>query len=308
MYDKNQKILTNDYISKTKIPDSGYVINPYVGCPHKCMYCYAEFMRRLTNHNEPWGDFLDVKINPKPLNVNRLIGKCVSIGTVTDAYNKYEAKYNITKKILESLVNVDTEISILTKSNLVIRDIDLFKKMKNTEITFSLNTLDDMFRKDMEPFASSVSERIETLKLLSKNGIKTSVFLSPMFPGITDFKPIIKTLKNYSKSFWFKNLDLYPHCVNKILKYIDIKYPKLKNLYYEIYKVKNMTYWENMEKEIVKFCKENKIEYTIYFYHNKIKKKNLPKKVLKTQSDLDYIRKLLTSYPHTVFIYNAYLT
>jgi hypothetical protein len=95
--------------------------------------------------------------------------------------------------------------------------------MKNIEITFPLNTLDDMFRKDMEPFASSVSERIEALKLLSKNGIKTSVFLSPIFPEITDFKTIIKTLKNYSKSFWFENLNLYPYCVNKILKYIDIQ-------------------------------------------------------------------------------------
>ncbi|WP_373470419.1 hypothetical protein [Candidatus Endomicrobiellum cubanum] len=64
---KIKKVLTTNYITNTKIPDSDYVINPYVGCPHKCLYCYAEFMKKFTNHNEPWGDFLDVKISSKPL-------------------------------------------------------------------------------------------------------------------------------------------------------------------------------------------------------------------------------------------------
>lgn len=180
---KIKKVLTNNYISKTKIPDADYVINPYIGCPHKCIYCYAEFMKKFTNHTETWGggDFLDVKICPQLLNVKKLIGKRVVIGTVTDAYNKYEEKYRITRKILESLLYVNSEISILTKSNLVTRDVDLFKKMTKVEITFSMNTLDDNFRKDTEPFASSISERIEALKILVKNGIKTSIFLSPMF-------------------------------------------------------------------------------------------------------------------------------
>jgi DNA repair photolyase len=275
---KIKKVLTNNYISKTKIPDADYVINPYIGCPHKCIYCYAEFMKTFTNHTEPWGDFLDVKICSQPLNVKKLIGKRVVIGTVTDAYNKYEEKYHITRKILDSLLYVNSEISILTKSNLVTRDIDLFKKMTNVEITFSMNTLDDNFRKDMEPFAASINERIEALKILIKNGIKTSIFLSPMFPGITDFKAIIRTLKKYSQSFWFENLNLYPPCKNKILKYVDIKYPQLKDLYYDIYIAKNMSYWEWLEREIVRYCQEHAIKHSIFFYHSKIKKKSISKK------------------------------
>ncbi|MDR2396113.1 MAG: radical SAM protein [Endomicrobium sp.] len=164
---------------------------------------------------------------------------------MTDAYNNL-----VTRKILESLVGIDTEIFILTKSNPVIRDIDLFKKMNNITITFSINTLDDTFRKHMEPFASSIDDRIKALKILNKNRIRTSVFLSPMFPEITNFKTIIKSLKNYSHEFWFENLNLYPYRITRILKYIDYKYSYLRDLYYEIYIAKDTSYWEQLEKEI----------------------------------------------------------
>jgi DNA repair photolyase len=179
------------------------------------------------------------------------------------------------------LTGVNTEISILTKSDLVIRDIDLFKKMVNIEIAFSINTLNDIFRKDTEPFVSKVAERIEALKILNKNGIKTHVFLSPMFPGITDFKLILNSLKDYCQSFWFENLKLYPHCTSRILKYIDVKFPYLKNLYYDIYIAKNADYWNYKKKEIVSFCQENKIEYMIYFYLYKTKENALTKNTQK---------------------------
>ncbi|MDR1474759.1 MAG: radical SAM protein [Endomicrobium sp.] len=274
---KIKKVLVTDYISRTKIPCCDYAINPYIGCPHKCMYCYAEFMKQFTNHNEHWGDFLDVKVCQNPFNIKKLIGKSVIIGTVTDAYNRYEEEYQITRKLLESLIGVNTEISILTKSELVIRDIDLFKNMINIEITFSMNTLDDIFRKDTEPCTSKIIERIEALKILNKNGIKTSVFLSPMFPGITDFKLILKSLKDYCQSFWFENLKLYPHCASRILKYIHLKFPHLKNLYYDIYIAKNTDYWDYKQKEIVSFCQENSIDHMIYFYLYKTKKNTLTK-------------------------------
>ncbi|MDR1418730.1 MAG: radical SAM protein [Endomicrobium sp.] len=108
-------------------------------------------------------------------------------------------KYLITRKILESLVGIDTEITILTKSDLVIRDIDLFKKMKNITIAFSINTIDDTFRKHMEPFTSSIDKRIQALRILSKNKINTSVFYHHYFLEITDFKAIINSLKDYSQ-------------------------------------------------------------------------------------------------------------
>ena len=99
------------------------------------------------------------------------------IGTVTDPYNKYEETYKITRKIMEQLVCAETHISVVTKSKLVLRDIDLFKKMKDVEIVISLSILDESIRKNLELKSSTVAERLETLKILRENGIRTVVLL-----------------------------------------------------------------------------------------------------------------------------------
>ena len=110
-----REIEVADYVSPSKLSD--YVINPYVGCPHACRYYYASFMCRLTNHNELWGDFLDVKRCSKPLGKKRLTGKSVFMSSVTDCYNPLEAKYKVTRRILEELAPIECELSITTKSN-----------------------------------------------------------------------------------------------------------------------------------------------------------------------------------------------
>lgn len=91
--DKGKKISTKDYLTKSNLPASDYVINPYVGCPHACKYCYASFMKRFIGHNEKWGDFIDIKECDKPINIKKLSGKSVFISSVTDCYNQFEEKY-----------------------------------------------------------------------------------------------------------------------------------------------------------------------------------------------------------------------
>lgn len=121
---KEQVIGVKDYLTKSNLPASDYVINPYVGCFHGCKYCYACFMKHFSKHDEPWGSFIDIKYCTKPINKNRLKGKTVFLSSVTDCYNKYEEKYRITRKILEQLVDVDCFVNISTKSDLILRDID----------------------------------------------------------------------------------------------------------------------------------------------------------------------------------------
>ena len=96
---KVKEIRAESYISKSKLPDADYVINPYTGCPHKCIYCYAEFMKRFSGHGgDEWGDFLDVKKCNKPLNITNIPeSSTILVGSVTDAYNPLEKKYRITK-------------------------------------------------------------------------------------------------------------------------------------------------------------------------------------------------------------------
>ncbi|MDR0554057.1 MAG: radical SAM protein [Treponema sp.] len=259
-------------LTKTRVPAGDYVINPYAGCPHKCLYCYAEFMKRFTNHAEKWGDFLDVKRCAKKINTTRLAGKRIVISSVTDAYNPYEKKYRVTRELLRQFVNTQAHISILTKSDLVLRDIDLFKQIQNIQVGVSLNTLDDSIREKLEPFASSVAKRIGAVQKLRDAGIHTYVFLSPMFPGITDFKAIIAECKSFAGEFWFENLNLRGSFRHAVMRYISEYHPGLSSLYNEIYRLKDSDYWAVMEKEIAVFCRKNNIAFTSYFYHEKIKK------------------------------------
>ncbi|MDR2808800.1 MAG: radical SAM protein [Spirochaetaceae bacterium] len=269
------EIEVKNILTKTGVPAGDYVINPYIGCPHKCMYCYADFMKRFTTHKEKWGDFLDVKIYNKKMKLDTLNGRKVLFSTVTDAYNNYEQKYQVTRKLLEQFINTNIKISILTKSDLVLRDIDIFKQIPGITVGISLNTLDDTIRKKLEPRASSIEKRLNAIKTLYTEGIYTYIFLSPMFPGITDFKEIINRSRSYTNEFWFENLNLRGAFRFAVLEYIGKNHQELMPLYDEIYKWKNNEYWWILEKEIETFGIENKIKCVSYFYHEKIRKNNI---------------------------------
>ncbi len=266
-----KEIKTNDYLTKSNLPNSDYVINPYIGCSHGCQYCYASFMKRFTNHKEPWGSFIDIKRCDKAINLNKVKNKKVFLSSVTDCYNSFEAEYKITRSILKQLVNVDCELSISTKSKLILRDLDLLKQMKNLTIAMSINTLDENLRKDMDQ-ASSIKERLATLKTLHDNGIYTVLFMSPIFPYLTDWQEIINQTKEYIKEYWFENLNLRGSYKATILNYIKEHYPDIYPNFYQIYNQKDNPYWQNLAQEINTYCAKNKIKYVNYFYHDQIRK------------------------------------
>ena len=264
---------TASYITKSNLPDADFVINPYTGCPHKCIYCYAEFMKRFTGHTEDWGEFIDIKNATQPINLKNISNtNCILFGSVTDAYNPFERKYKLTRKILENLIGCDGRIEILTKSDLVIRDIDVFKKFSNLKIGISMNSLDDSFRKETEPRASSVEQRINALKTLKDNGISTYLFLSPLFPEISDFRAILERTEGLFEYVCFENLNLRGGYLPRVLAFIHEKYPFLDELYDSIYKKKCNDYWEKLKQEIIAYCETQGLSYRIYFYHDQIKK------------------------------------
>lgn len=266
-----KEIQVNDYLTKSNLPASDYVINPYVGCPHGCKYCYASFMKRFTGHKEDWGTFIDIKKCDKEINIKKLENKTVFLSSVTDCYNKFEEKYELTRKILKQLINANCYLNISTKSKLILRDLDLLKQMKNLTVSMSINTLDEEFRNDMDN-ASSIKERLDTLRELHNNGIHTVLFMSPIFPYITNFKEIIEVSKEYIDEYWFENLNLRGEYKTKILFYIQEKYPKLINEYNDIYIKGNKQYWKDLSKEIKEYCESNKVKYINYFYHQELVK------------------------------------
>lgn len=262
--------------TKTIIVKSGlnvdYVINPYIGCLHGCIYCYARFMKRFTNHVEPWGKFIDIKINGPDLILEKATkkyrNKSILISSVTDAYNPIEAKYKLTRKILEKLVYIQPKLEILTKSDLVLRDVDLLKKFKNCFVVISFSSCQDDFRKQLEPLAVSINRRVAVLKKLKEEGIKTMVFISPIFPKITDWQEIIRRTRDFVDEYWFENLNPYFAVRNNIIDFLRKNKPELINEYEEIW-FKNNDYWDKEERAIKDFCRKNKLIFKIYFHHGK---------------------------------------
>ena len=180
-----KKIKVKSVLTRSGIPGVDYCINPYVGCFHGCKYCYATFMKRFTGHTEAWGSFVDVKVNSPEVLQKQLQRKArgrVMISSVTDAYQPIEAKYKLTRKCLEVLLQYQFPVDILTKSPLVLRDLDLIKEFKDIEVGVTVTTNDEKIRKVFEPKAPSITARINTLKKLHNNGINTYAFIGPVLP------------------------------------------------------------------------------------------------------------------------------
>ena len=180
-----REIFSKTILTKTGIPSYDYCINPYVGCGHGCRYCYASFMKRFTGHREPWGDFVDVKINaPQVLKkqLRRAKRGSVLVGSVTDPYQPVEKKYGLTRGCLEALLEHQLAVNLLTRSPLCLRDLDLFKKFEEIEIGFSIGTDAEETKKLFEPHSPSILSRIEALGTLRANKIATYAFIGPMLP------------------------------------------------------------------------------------------------------------------------------
>ena len=247
-------------ITKTDIPVCDYAVNPYVGCKHACKYCYASFMKRFTGHTEPWGEFLDVKYWAQIKNSQKYAGKELFFGTVTDPYNPQEAQYCRTRALLQELHGSGIKLSIQTKSDLVLRDIDLIKTFPDARVGFSINTLDEDFRADMDN-AVSIERRLTAMKKLHDEGIRTTCFISPIFPGITDVKAIIERVKAQCNLIWLENLNLRVNYKSVVFEYIHTKYPHLVTLYDEIYSHGNRLYWEELDKELSIYVKNSGLKY-----------------------------------------------
>ena len=285
-----KEIKVKNVITKSNLPVCEYSINPYVGCTHSCKYCYASFMKRFTNHSEPWGEFIDVKIWDKVKNSEKYAGKELFIGSVTDPYQPIEEKYGRTRALLEQLQGSGAKLSIATKSDLILRDLDLIKTFPDARVSWSVNALDEAFKDDMDK-AVSIERRLEAMKEFHNAGIRTTCFISPIFPGITDVRTIIERVKNQCNLIWLENLNLRGNCKAVIMNYIKEKYPDLLPLYREIYSLCNRSYWEALDIELKEYAAKIGLGYATnddsmdcpfdappiivnYFYHSEIRKNN----------------------------------
>lgn len=175
-------------LSPSSLPGLDYSLNPYFGCEHACIYCYAPFTLRYAGA-EPWGSFVSARMNMPVVLEGELRKKkpgVIGLSTVSDPYQPVEEKLRLTRACLETLAPKDFSVCIQTKSALVTRDIDILKEMRSVEAGFTVTTLDDTIARLMEPGASKPMERVRAVKALSDAGIDTWAFIGPIVPGVLD--------------------------------------------------------------------------------------------------------------------------
>ena len=275
-------------MTKSNLPVADFSVNPYVGCAHGCKYCYASFMKRFTGHTEPRGEFVDVKLWPPIKNPAKYAGKEAFIGSVCDPYQPAEEKYGRTRALLEELAGSGVSISIATRSDLVLRDLDLIRAFPNARVSWSINTLDEDFRRAMDRGAS-IERRLAAMKEFYDAGVQTTCFISPIFPGITDPKEIILAARDRCNLVWLENLNLRGDYRARILGWIHENRPELDDLYHAIYAKKDRSYWAALDQEMRDFAQTEGFPYVRdddskratfgeppivvnYFFHEEVKK------------------------------------
>lgn len=185
-------------ITRNKSPDISFdqSINPYRGCEHGCIYCYARPSHCYLGHSAGL-DFetrLYAKTNAAQLLERELARRTytpgvIALGTNTDPYQPIERRYEITRSILEVLERTNHPVGIVTKSALVVRDLDILSRMAArglAKVALSVTTLDRRIARAMEPRASTPPKRLEAIRTLSKAGVPVSVMVAPIIPGLTD--------------------------------------------------------------------------------------------------------------------------
>ncbi len=265
-----KEIICKNALTKSGISGMSFSLNPYIGCEHSCIYCYATFIRKWREHKERWGKIIEVKINiceqlRKEIKRKRGI---VCIGTICDPYQPIELKYSLTRKAIEILKEYDIEFEILTKSHLILRDLAILKDYPKASCEITLTTLNEKIRKIFEPKASSVKERMKAIEILIKNNIYTTLFFGPILPFFSDKEEEIRKIFDFGKRTGIKeilcdSLNYFSQKLEIILK--SISFDKRAVNYYLTISKDYQGYINNLREKILEISKNYEIPIRILF-------------------------------------------
>ncbi len=221
------KVKAKKAFTPTRIPGADYVLNQYIGCEHACNYCYAKFMSKWYGHGA-WGSWVVVKENMPSLVKTETVKGSVYMSSVSDPYQPVEEELQITRNVLRNM-DKNVKLSILTKSDLVLRDINIFKEFKHIEVGLTINGFDTSVKREIEPFSPSNERRIKALKKLHEQGVKNYAFISPIIPGLVDVQALIEKTKSFTNSYWFEFLNLKA-AGKEFRNWLSQNYPESYNL------------------------------------------------------------------------------
>ncbi|WXG43689.1 MAG: radical SAM protein [Promethearchaeati archaeon SRVP18_Atabeyarchaeia-1] len=259
------EIMCKSVLSNSGIEPFDYSISPYIGCAHACVYCYARFMLRFraAHQSRQWGEFADAKVNAAGALLREIKRKprgVTWLSAVTDPYQPIEKKYELTRRCLEILLGYRFPIWIQTKSSMVLRDLDLITRFPEKDVGFTILSLDDDLRKQIEPGASPIDERIAALTELSSRGVRTFAFVGPILPVLSDSEEALTKLlrelvKSGASQVLFDRLNLRWGVWPSMRTFLEKNYPTLLPRYQNIM-FGNSTYFKDLSRSIRKACRE----------------------------------------------------
>ena len=239
-----------NYMGK-KGPPFIWSANPYRGCDHACPYCFVRYTHEYLGYNTGM-DFdtkILVKVNAAEVLEKKLSGPKwrkdrVLLGSVCDPYQSAEKKFKITQQVLKVFAKHKNPVFIATKSNLILRDIELLSEMAKqgtVGVSFTITTLDESIRRKIEPRASSTTERLDAIKELSDAGVKVDILFMPIFPYLTDeiknTNGVVKAVCDAGAEHIVPEvLHIRASCRNRILSFIREEFPELLPKYLALYK------------------------------------------------------------------------
>lgn len=241
----------------TGISIAPYVINPYRGCGFGCIYCYSQKNKCFQKSGRKWGEFVDVKINCLEILEKELKNakpERVLLGSTTEVYQPVEEEFLLTRNIIELLNKYNIPITILTKSNLIIRDIDI---LQNTKICFTVNFHNDNYLRIFEPYSPSIEDRVNNITKLQQKGISVYVHLGPILPGITDIEKIMEICYGLTDRLDFESFNYWmsPN-IDSVLIDKDIFLSR------ETYN----NYWVGLKNNVIENNKRYNYKINFYFH------------------------------------------
>lgn len=239
-------------LSRSGLPDIDFALNPYLGCSHGCIYCYARLYTRDREVAENWGSIVGIKMNLPLVLMREVRGSkpgVVGVGTITDSYQPTEAIYGVTKRCLEILLKRGFNVSIQTKNPLVLRDITLLASRRElVDVGFTITSLNESVRRLLEPKAPPYKARVHALDKLRSVGVKTWVFYGPVVPGINDdeesVRDVVEVAAFTSSTLYYDPLHVKSFMLNE-------HHP----LYGSASKV-NSAWWRSIVEKILYYCKK----------------------------------------------------
>ncbi len=251
-----ERKVVSSALGKSNLPGLDYTLNPYIGCSHGCIYCYARLYceKRIA---ENWGKIVVVKENIAEILAKEVVKKrrgVVGLSTITDAYQSIEAEEKITRELLRLLLDNYFKVSIQTKSSLLLRDLDILcEKKELVDVGFTITTLDEKIAKILEPMASNPSERVKALEKISAEGIKTWIFLGPIIPEISEesFDEIVEIAKATNSLLYYDKFRIKPFMTSGIVKELAEKAKKVE--------------WKEVAKKLKDICKSKGVEFASGF-------------------------------------------